>query len=228
MCSMSPNSKDVWNLWIMWLSKTPFHWNPTWPTRPIPSKFSTNKTESRATRLLGSTRCNRMITLKMKPRGNMKTSCDPTTPSSSRQGNYATPLIFLASIAISGWDFLFRGESCNTLYYSSSNLSLITIISGLVMHDATGLINSEWSQRLFWFNLKLNHWIWTNKFLVWTFPYPWVGSDTRCNQQTLFHVSSKFKVSRRNYIKSEDVSDFSFEIHSESEEVSIERVVHQF
>jgi hypothetical protein len=40
-------------------------------------------------------------------------------------------------------------DRCNTLCYGSPNLSLITIISGLVMHDATGLINSESSQRHF-------------------------------------------------------------------------------
>jgi hypothetical protein len=131
----------------MWLSKTPFHWNPTCPTRPIPSRFSTNKTESHATKQLGSTRYNGMITLKTKPRGNMKTSCDPTTPSSSRQGNYLTLLIFLATIAILGQDFLLRREGCNTPCYGSPNLSLITVISGLVMHDVTGLFNSESSQR---------------------------------------------------------------------------------
>jgi hypothetical protein len=168
MYSMSPNSKDVWNLQLMWLLKTPFHWNPTWPTRPIPSRFLTNKTESHATRLLDSTRYNGMITLKMKPHGNMKTSCNPTTPSSSRQGNYPTLLVFLAFIAISGWDFLLRGEDCNTPCYGSPNLSLITIISGLVMHDVIGLIHSESSQRHSWFNLNLNHRIWTNRFLEWT------------------------------------------------------------
>jgi hypothetical protein len=38
---------------------------------------------------------------------------------------------------------------CNTPCYGSPNLSLITIIKGLVMHAATGLINSESSQRHF-------------------------------------------------------------------------------
>jgi hypothetical protein len=178
MCSTSPNSKDVWNFWLMWLSKTPFHWNSTWPTRPIPSRFSTTKTESHVTKLLGSTRYNGMITPKTKPHGNMKTSCDPTTPSSSRQGNYPTPLVFLASIAISGCDFLLRGEGCNTPCYGSPNLSLITVISSLIMHDTTWLVNSESTQRLFLlFNLNLNH-----RILVWTSTsYPWVGSNTRCN-----------------------------------------------
>jgi hypothetical protein len=46
---------------------------------------------------------------------------------------------------------------CNTPCYVSPNLSLITIISGLVMHDVIGLINSESSQRHFLFNLNLNH-----------------------------------------------------------------------
>jgi hypothetical protein len=131
----------------MWLSETPFHWNPTWPKRPIPSRFLTNKTESHAIKLLDSTRYNGMITLKTKPHGNMKTSCDPITPSSSCQDNYPTPLDFLASIAISGQDFLLRMEGCNTLRYGSPNFSLITIVSGLVMHDATRLFNSESSKR---------------------------------------------------------------------------------
>ncbi len=79
---------------------------------------------------------------------------------------------------------------------------LITIIRGLVMHGMTGLINSESSQRHFLFNLNLNHRIWTNRFLVWTSnSYPWIGLDTRCNQQPLFQISSRFKVPRRNYIK---------------------------
>jgi hypothetical protein len=143
MCSTSHNSKDVWNLRLMWSSKTPLHWNPAWPTRPIPSRFLTNKTESRAARLRSFTRYNGMITLKTKPGGNMKTSYDPTTPSSSRQGNYPTPLVFLASTTISGRDFLLRGEGYNTLCYGSPNLSLITIISGLGMHDVTGLIHLE-------------------------------------------------------------------------------------
>jgi hypothetical protein len=46
---------------------------------------------------------------------------------------------------------------CNTLCYSSSNLTLIIIISGLVLLDATGLINSEPSQWHFLFKLNLNH-----------------------------------------------------------------------
>jgi hypothetical protein len=62
----------------------------------------TNKTESHATRLLDFRRYNGMITLKTKPHGNMKTSCNPTTLSSSHQGNNPTLLVFLASIAISG------------------------------------------------------------------------------------------------------------------------------
>jgi hypothetical protein len=52
----------------------------------------------------------------------------------------------------------------NTLCYNSPNLSLIIIISGLVMHDVTGLISSESSQGHFLFNLNLNHRIQTNRF----------------------------------------------------------------
>jgi uncharacterized protein YbcC (UPF0753/DUF2309 family) len=40
-------------------------------------------------------------------------------------------------------------DDCNTPCYGSPNLSLITVISGLGMHDATGLIHSESSQRYF-------------------------------------------------------------------------------
>jgi hypothetical protein len=47
--------------------------------KPIPSRFSTNKTKSHATRPLGSTRYNGMITPKTKPHGNMKTSYDLIT-----------------------------------------------------------------------------------------------------------------------------------------------------
>jgi hypothetical protein len=56
MCFMSPNSKDVWSLRLMLLSKTPSYWNRIWHTRHTPSRFSTNKTESGVTRPLGSTR----------------------------------------------------------------------------------------------------------------------------------------------------------------------------
>jgi hypothetical protein len=38
---------------------------------------------------------------------------------------------------------------CNALCYGSPNPSQITVISVLVMHDATGLFNSESSQRHF-------------------------------------------------------------------------------
>jgi hypothetical protein len=134
MCSMSLNSKDVWNLRPMLLSKIPSHWNLIWDTKHIPSRFSTNKTESHTTRLLGSTKFNKMITPKMKPRGSKKTSCDPTASSSFHWGNYLTLARLFASIAISGWDFLLRGKGCNTPCYGSPNHSLITIVSGLVMH----------------------------------------------------------------------------------------------
>jgi hypothetical protein len=40
-------------------------------------------------------------------------------------------------------------DRCNTPYYDSSNLSLITVISILVMHYTLELINSESSQRDF-------------------------------------------------------------------------------
>jgi hypothetical protein len=40
-------------------------------------------------------------------------------------------------------------ESCNTTCYGSPNLTLIIVISGLVIQDATGLINSKSSQRYF-------------------------------------------------------------------------------
>jgi hypothetical protein len=105
-CFMSPNSKDVWSLWLMLLSKTPSHWNLIWHTRHIPSWFSTNKTEPHTIRLLGSTRSNGMTTPKMKPCGNMRNSCDPTTPSSFHRGNHPTPVRFYAFISISGRDFL--------------------------------------------------------------------------------------------------------------------------
>jgi hypothetical protein len=92
---------------LKWCLKplTPFRWNPTWPTKPILSRFSTNKTESHTIRLLGSTRSNEMITSKTKPRGNMKTSYDPTTPSSFNRGNHPTPACLYALAAISGRDF---------------------------------------------------------------------------------------------------------------------------
>jgi hypothetical protein len=83
-----------------------------------------------------------MITPKMKPCGNMKTSCDPTTPSFFHRGNYPTLDHLLASIPISGQDFLLRGGGgSNTPCYGYPNRSLITIISSLVMHYAPELIN---------------------------------------------------------------------------------------
>jgi hypothetical protein len=91
---------------------------------------------------------------------------------------------------------------CNTPCYDSPNLSLITITNSLVMHYMPQLINSEFSQRDFWFNLNLNCQIRTNSFLVWTSnSYPWIGLDTRCKQHPLFQISSKFKVPKRNYSK---------------------------
>jgi hypothetical protein len=103
MCFTSPNSRDVWSLRQTWLLKTPSHWNLIWHTRHILSRFSTNKTESHTTRLLDSTRSNRMSTLKMKPRGNMRNFYEPTTPTSFYQGN--PPNRFYPFISILGWDF---------------------------------------------------------------------------------------------------------------------------
>jgi hypothetical protein len=65
-------------------------------------RFSTNKTESDVTRLLGSTRSNGMITLKMKPHGNMKNPYDPTTPSFFHRSNYPNLVRLLAFTSISG------------------------------------------------------------------------------------------------------------------------------
>jgi hypothetical protein len=145
---------------------------------------------------------NGMITSKMKPRGNTNTFYDPTTPSSFHRGNYPTLARLLASIAISGRDFFLRGEGYNTPCYDSPNISLITIISSLVMHYVLELINSESSQRDFWFNLNLHHQILTNRLLVWTSNlYPWIGLDTRCKPQHLLQISSKFKVPEWNYSK---------------------------
>jgi hypothetical protein len=95
----------------MLLSKTPSHWNWIWHTRRIPPRFSTNKTEFRATRLLDSTRSNGMITLKMKPCGNMKNSCDPTTSSFFHRGNCPNLVRFHASCLHFnlGVRFLFKG-----------------------------------------------------------------------------------------------------------------------
>jgi hypothetical protein len=202
MCSTSPNSKDVWNLRLMWLLKTPFHWNrldlqdpshqDSRPTRPSHTQQDYS--------ILQDT-----LEWSLRRRSHVGTWRLPAIQLSRISSNEVTtqpPLIFLASITISGQDFLLRGEGCNTMCYGSPNPSLITIFSGLGMHDATGLIHSESSQRHFWFNLNLNHRIWTNRFLVWTSTsYPWVGSESKCSQQPLFQVSSKFKVSRRNYIK---------------------------
>jgi hypothetical protein len=87
MCFTSSNSRDAWSLRQTWLLKTPSHWNLIWRTRHILSRFSTNKTESHATWLFGSTRSNGMKTPKMKPRANMRTFYGPTTTTSFHQGN---------------------------------------------------------------------------------------------------------------------------------------------
>jgi hypothetical protein len=131
MCFMSPNSKDVWSLRLMLLSKTPSHWSQIWHTRHIPPRFSTNKTESCATRLLGSTSSNEMITPKMKPRGNMKNSYDPTTPSFFHQGNYPNLIHFLAFTSISGRDSFLRGRAVTPRVMAN----LIVIIKGLIVHQ---------------------------------------------------------------------------------------------
>jgi hypothetical protein len=91
-----------------------------------------------------------MITLKMKPRGKMKTSCDPTTLSSFHRGNYPTPARLFGIHCNLRVRFSLRGEGCNTPCYGSPNLTLITIISNLVVHDATGLINLESSLDIFY------------------------------------------------------------------------------
>jgi hypothetical protein len=69
---------------------------------------------------------------------------------------------------------------CNTPCYGSPNLSLITVITGLVMHDTTGLFNSESSQR--------NHTPELDRTLG--------ATSSPCSK---FHPNSKFP--RRNYIK---------------------------
>jgi hypothetical protein len=66
----------------------------------IASRFSNNKTKSHATRPLGSTRSNGMSTLKTKPRGNVRSSYDPTTPSFFHRGN--PPFAFMHSFQSRG------------------------------------------------------------------------------------------------------------------------------
>jgi hypothetical protein len=121
MCFLSPNSKDVWSLRLMLILKTPSHWYQIWHTRHTPPRFSINKTDSPATRLPGFTRFSGMITPKMKPRGNMKNSCNPTNLAFFRQGNrYQTsPAFTIASI--SGQDSIFKGEDHNIPCYGSPN-----------------------------------------------------------------------------------------------------------
>jgi hypothetical protein len=117
MCFMSPNSKDVWSPWPMLSLKIPSHWNWIWHTRLIPPRFSTDKTGSRATRLLDYTRFNGMITLKRNPRGNMKNSYDPTTPSFFHRGKHPKPRSPFYKYFNIGTRFLFKGEGCNTPCY---------------------------------------------------------------------------------------------------------------
>jgi hypothetical protein len=102
--------------------KPPSNWNQISHTKHIPSRFSTNKTESCATRLLGSTGSNGMITPKMMQRGNMKNSCNPTTPSFFHRGNHSTLVHLYTFTSISGRDSLLRGRA-NTLCYGNLNQS---------------------------------------------------------------------------------------------------------
>jgi hypothetical protein len=64
--------------------------------KAYPSRFSTNKTESPATRLLDSTRFNGMSTPKMKLHENVRTFYEPTTLTSFHQGN-PPPIAFIPS-----------------------------------------------------------------------------------------------------------------------------------
>jgi hypothetical protein len=67
---------------------------------------------------------------------------------------------FARAVLFSFWYRLFYAN-CNTSFFF-----LIIIISGLVMHNVTELINYESNQRYFLFNLNLNHQIRANRYLV--------------------------------------------------------------
>jgi hypothetical protein len=86
--------------------------------KAYPIKILTNKTESPVTRLLGSTRSNRMSTPKMKLRGNVRIFYEPTTPTSFHQGN---PQSLLSHRFNLGTIFSLTEEGCNTLCYGNSN-----------------------------------------------------------------------------------------------------------
>jgi hypothetical protein len=86
-------------------------------------------------------------------------------------------------------NIIYRSSAeCNTPCYGSHNLSLITVITGLVMHDTTGLFNSESSQR--------HHTPELDQTLG--------ATSSPCSK---FHPNSKFP--RRNYIKI--LSNFNLE-----------------
>jgi hypothetical protein len=89
--------------------------------KAYPSRFSTKKTESHATRLLSSTRSNGMTTPKTKPHGNMWSSCGPITSSSFHQGNHPTPHSLLCLYFNLGTRFSLRGEGCNIPCYGNPN-----------------------------------------------------------------------------------------------------------
>jgi hypothetical protein len=117
--------------------KIPFHWNQIWHRGHIPPGFSTNKTETPATRLLDSTRFNRMIILKIKQCGNMKTFYGPTTPTFCRQGNQcqtSPPLPLLQSRN----EISFRGVVTPCVMNS-----LIMVISVLILHQIPWLIHFQ-------------------------------------------------------------------------------------
>jgi hypothetical protein len=126
------NMFHVWSLRLMLLLRTSSHWKQIWHTRHTPPRFLTNKTESRPTRLLGSTRFSGMIILRIKLCGNMKSSCDPITLTFFRQGNrhQTSPAFTVASI--SGQDSLLRGGGVVT---PCVTVSPIIIIKGLIIHQ---------------------------------------------------------------------------------------------
>jgi hypothetical protein len=90
------HSKDVWSLRRMWQLKIRFLWSQTWHTRPTPSRYWNNKIEPLEWRPPYFIRFNGMVVQKMKPRGNMKISYEPTFCSFSHQRNFEhCPALFL-------------------------------------------------------------------------------------------------------------------------------------